>query len=207
MAGWRDRVGDLLYDGESVEETVDFDEASVVVTSHRVLAFDPEGDGPTLQQADRPNVEGVTTGARSETDLLRRGAKTGVVGLVLLGTGLAVDFGSIVGDVNVDGETAQQVGMGGLFGAVQSMLDFVAQLDFLLRVFGALALFLAAVFLAVYWFTRDPTLVVEIAGDDDIQLPQPAADGVPERVEGAVAIDPSDTSREADPPGDPLGEA
>lgn len=76
MSGWRKRVDDLLHSGESVEETVDFETGSVVVTSQRVLAFDPDGDGPELQKADRPNVEGVTTGAQSDASMLGRVSST-----------------------------------------------------------------------------------------------------------------------------------
>jgi hypothetical protein len=208
MAGWRSRVGDLLYDGEDIRETVDFAEASVVVTSHRVLAFEENGDGPTLQQADRPNVEGVTTGSESETDLLARGVRTGIIGIVLLAAGVVVDFESIVGDVNLDAETASRVGMGELMGMMQTLLNFITRLDYLMRVFGALALFLAVVFVGVFWLTRDPTLVVEVAGDDDIHLTRPDETGdVAERIEEAVRPETPDRSGSEPAAGDPLGEA
>jgi hypothetical protein len=206
MSGWRNRVEDLLYSGESITETVDFDSARVVVTSHRVLTFDPDGDGPAFRQVDRPNVEGVSTGAESETDLLERGARTLVIGIVLIGAGFVVDFESIVGDVNLGGQSSQQLGLGGVMGTLQSLLGLITQLDYLMRVFGALALFLSVVFFSVYWFTRDPTLVVEVAGDDDIQLPRPSerADEYAGRLEALISPATPDTATDAR---DPLGES
>ncbi len=174
MSGWRDRVGDLLYSGESIVESVDFESTSVVVTSHRVLTFDAEGDGATFQQVDRPNVEGISTGSQSDRGLLERGVKTLVIGVVLVGAGLVVDFGSIVGDVDLGGQSTQELGIGGIMGTLQRFLGLISQLDYLMRVFGALALFLGVVFFGVYWLTRDRTLVIEVAGSDDIHVPRPS---------------------------------
>lgn len=211
MSGWRDRVDDLLYSGESVVEAVDFDSASVVVTSHRVLAFSPDGDGPAFQQVDRPNVEGVSTGAESEMDLLGRGVRTLVIGFVLVGAGLVVDFESIVGGVNLGAQSSQQLGLGGIMGTLQSLLGLISQLDRLMRIFGALALFLAVVFFAVYWFTRDRTLVIEVAGGDDIHVPRPSddADEYASRLERLIAPGSAGVSDEKSntPPQDPLGES
>lgn len=213
MSAWRERVGDLLYSGESVEDRIEVADASVVVTSHRVLAFDPEGDGPSFHQVDRPNVEGVTTGAQSETDLLERALRYGLVGVVLVGAGLVVDFGSIVGDVNLGGAASGELGLGGIMGTLQAFLNLIAQLDRLMRIFGALALVLAAVFVGVYWFTRDRTLVLEVGGGDDVHLPRPAnADDVAGRLERAIAPPPRDgrtdtggdeTATPGDPPSEP----
>jgi hypothetical protein len=191
MSRWQRRVDDLLYEGESVRETIDIDTARVVVTSHRVLAFTPEMDGENFTQADRPNVAGIGTGAEANADLLERGVRYGIVGAVLVATGLIVDFGSILGDVEFDAGAAQEVGAGGLIGLTQTLLDIMTQLDFLLRVFGGLAIFLAVVLLGVYWFERDPTLVIGLAGDDsDIHLPRPDdVESARSRLESAVFPD------------------
>ncbi|WP_340099990.1 hypothetical protein [Salinibaculum salinum] len=189
MSGWRNRVDDLLYSGESVVESVDFDSVGIVITSHRVLTFDPESDGATFQQVDRPNVEGVSMGAQSDSGLLERGVRTLLVGVVLVGAGLVVDFGSLVGGVDLGGQSTQELGMGGIMGTLQRLLGLISQLDYLMRVFGALALFLGVVFLGVYWFTRDRTLVVEVAGGDNIHVPRPSenAGDYAERLEQLVA--------------------
>jgi hypothetical protein len=208
MSGWQNRVDDLLYSGESVVESVDFDTGSVVVTSHRVLAFDPDGDGPVFQQVDRPNVTGVSTGAQSEQGLLGRAIKTFAVGVVLVGVGLVVDFGSIVGGVDLAGQSSQELGFGGIMGTLQRFLGVISQLDYLLRVFGALALFLSVVFFGVYWLTRDRTLVIEVAGGDDIHVPRPSEDAsdYADRLEQLIAPRPADEEA-AEPPQDPLSES
>jgi len=175
MSRWQDRVDELLFEGESVKDTVDVDSAQVVVTSHRVLVFTPELDGENFRQADRPNVAGVETGSRGNASLLGRGIKVGVVGVVLLLAGIFIDFGSLVGGLDLsDTEGAGQIGIGSILDATQGLLDLITQLDYLLRVFGALALSLGIVFAGVYWMGREPTLVIKMAGDErDIHVPRP----------------------------------
>lgn len=209
MSGWRDRVDDLLYSGESVVDSVDFESASVVVTSHRVLTFDPGSDGATFQQVDRPNVEGVSTGAQSDRGLLERGVKTLLVGVVLVGAGLVVDFGSLVGGADLGGQSTQELGMGGIMGTLQRLLSLISQLDYLMRVFGALALVLGVVFLGVYWLTRDSTLVIEVAGGDDIHVPRPSenAGDYAERLEQLVSPGNPGGTADTEPPADPLDES
>jgi len=173
MPRWKGRVEELLYDGESVRETVVVGTSQVVVTSHRVLAFTPDTDGENFRQADIPNVDGVEAGTSADDRWLRYGIRFGVVGGVLAVTGFLVDFGSIFGDIQFDTESAGQVGAGGLISAAQTLIDLMARLDFLMLVFGLLSLFLTAVFVGVYLFERDPTLVIELAGDEaDIHLPR-----------------------------------
>jgi hypothetical protein len=172
---WKRRVEDLLYDGEYVEESIEIETARVVVTSHRVLAFTPEMEGENFTQADLPNVESVDASSRSDGGLLSRAVQFGVVGAVLLVLGLVIDFESILGGATFDADAAQEVGAGGIISLAQRFISFMIQLDYLMRVFGALALLLAAVMFGVYWFLRDPTLKITVAGDKpDIQLPRPA---------------------------------
>lgn len=189
MSGWQRRVEELLYDGETVEHSVDVDSARVVVTSHRVLAFTPELEGENFQQVDRPNVEGITTGSRTREEiLLRYGVRAGVYGFLLVGAGLLIDFESIVGDIDVAaGGSAGKLGLRGILQTTQTMIDLLAQLDELLLLFGVLALVLAAVFLGVFWYLREPTLVIETAGEgQDIHVPRPADEAVTRRLERAL---------------------
>ncbi|MFC7131763.1 MULTISPECIES: hypothetical protein [Salinibaculum] len=207
MTGWRDRVDQLLYDGESVRETVAFDDASVVVTSHRVLAFTPEADGANFQQVDRPNVDGVGTSARSKAGLLERGIRYGLVGAVLVVAGQFVNLDGLVGGVDLQGQATGELGLGGIMGTLQTMLNLLTRLDQLLQVVGALALLLAVVLLGVYWVTREATLVVEVAGGDDIHVPRPS-DATDARDRLAAAVSPrTDEAREQGNVGDPLGES
>lgn len=205
MATRRDRVEDLLYDGETVRETVDLATGQVVVTSHRVLAFTPRTEGANFRQADLPNVEGVGFGAQTEADLLERALRFSVIGVVLLGFGVVVDFGSIVGDVDLTGgEAAGQIGIGGMLGAIQTMLGLIRSLDQYMQLFGAVALVLGVVLLSVYWYLREPTVVIEVAGGDDIHVQRADRDtDVVRRLERATVSGPADDQ----PPGpDSAGE-
>lgn len=195
MPRWQSQVEELLYDGESIIESIDIDSSRVVVTSHRIMVFTPELEGENFQQADRPNVTGVDTGSLGETNFLRRGISVGVVGIVLLATGLIFDPSSMFSeDIGVDEGTAQNIGAGGILDATQSLFSLLLNLDSLLRVFGALALLLATVILGVYWYFRTPTLVIRQAGDhDDIHVKRPEnAAEMAQRLERAILPDPGE---------------
>lgn len=172
---WQTRVDELLYDSESVQGTLDVGTARVVVTSHRVMVFTPELEGENFRQADRPNVIGVDTGAKSNLDLLGRGIRYSVIGGLLVAAGLVFDFEEIIGDVSVGDAGGGQVGLGGILEMTQRMLDLFAQLDVILQALGALVLLVAVAVLGVYWYLRDPTIVITLAGEEgDIHMPRPA---------------------------------
>lgn len=213
MPAWRGRFEDVLYDGESVRETVDLATGQVVVTSHRVLAFTPGTKGPNFRQVDLPNVDGVGFGAETEADLLERAIRFGVIGVVLVGVGVVVDFGSLVGDVDLSGgEAAGQIGIGGMLGPLQTLLDLIRSLDQYMQLFGAASLLLGALLFGVYWYLREPTLVIEVAGGEDIHVPRSDGDtDVVGRLERALssgrASDRADgRPQNGDPADDPLGE-
>jgi hypothetical protein len=73
---WDGSVEDLLYEGESVERTVELADGWVVVTSHRLLASTPSAEGQNLRKVDRPNVVGVGMGHDGNRTLLERLART-----------------------------------------------------------------------------------------------------------------------------------
>jgi len=191
MSRWHERVDDLLYEGETVEETVDLDASRLVVTSHRVLAFTPATEGTNFQQVDRPNVTGVTVAAGREKTMLARSIAVGVLGAVLVAVGVLVDFDSLVGDVDVSSDAAGQLGIGGVLDAIQWLFDLLSRLDEMLLVVGSLAVLVAGALFAVYWFLREPTLLVETAGDDGtIRVPRPTDDSDARvRVERAIFSD------------------
>jgi hypothetical protein len=205
MNGWRQRVQQLLYDGEDVRETVEVDGSTVVVTSHRLLASTPEGDGANFRQVDRPNVEDISTGARSEGRLLQRAIRYGLVGVVLVVAAQFVNLDGLVGGVDLTPSTSE-LGIGSVLGPLQGLLNLLAQLDQLLQLFGGLALLLSAILLGVYWYTREATLVIAVAGDDDIHVPRPAdASDQIERLERALSPSPADDGDAI--PRDPLRES
>lgn len=211
MAARRDRVEDLLYDGETVRETVDLAAGQVVVTSHRVLAFTPETGGANFRQVDLPNVEGVGFGAQTEADLLERALRFGVIGVVLVGVGVVVDFGSLVGDVDLSGgEAAGQIGIGGMLGPLQTLLDLIRSLDQYMQLFGAVSLLFGALLFGVYWYLREPTLVIEVAGEEDIHVSRADRDDdVVSQLERAIVpgrANERTDGRPQDAADDPLGE-
>lgn len=191
MSGWQSRVKELLYESESVEEVLDYDDTRVVVTSHRVMAFTPEMDGENFRQVDRPNVTGVTTGAQSRTALAARSIRYGIYGAILVLAGYFLNFEDFVGGVSLDAESAQQTGAGGVVQTTQGMLDFIANLDELMQTFGALALLVAVAVFAVYWLLRTPTMVISVAGDEaDIHVPRPDDAGeVAQKLEAVILPD------------------
>lgn len=207
---WRDRLEQLLFEGETVEERIDLaGDAAVVVTSHRVLAFTPDQEGANFSQVERPNVDGVTTGAVADSDLLGRGLRWGVYGVVMLGAGFLIDLDSLVASVDLSaGGASSRIGLGGIMGLMQTLLDLLAQLDDFLRLFGALFLLLAVAMVGAYLHTRDRTLVVRVAGGEDVHLPRPGdVEGTRERIEAALGFRPSpEVERGQHHDTDPIGE-
>jgi hypothetical protein len=184
---WVERADALLYDGETVEREVRVGEGGVVVTTHRVLAFTPDRDGANYRAVDRPNVEGVGVTTTGEGAFLEQGVKALVAGVVLVGAGQVISLDGIVAGISIGGgQAASAVGIGGLLGMVQTLLTLLAQLDDIMRLFGGLALALAAVVLGVYAWSRERVLVVDVAGDDDVVLSAPDDEAVVEQLEAAV---------------------
>ena len=172
---WQGQVGELLYEGESVRETVEMGESSVVVTGRRVLAFTPNSDGANFTEIKRPNVAGISTSAQAETSLLERAGRIAIVGAVLLGAGWFLDFGAMLGSVSLstDGAATGQLGIGGVLGPLQTMLDVLRNLDYYLLLGGGLAMAVALLLLGVYVWLRDRTLAIEVAGGEDVHVPRP----------------------------------
>ena len=195
MSSWQRRVDELLYESETVEETVDVETARVVVTSHRVLSFTPEMDGENFTQVERPNVTGVGMGARGNTKLAGRSVRYGIYGVVLVLGGLLIDSESYVGGLEFDAEATSETGAGGIVSIAQAMLNFMARFDELMQVLGALLLLAAVVMFAVYWLLREPTLTIAVAGEEaDIHVPRPTdTETVIGRLEAAVLPDGEET--------------
>jgi len=168
MADWRGRVDDLLYAGEEVIARVGRGPDEVVVTTHRVLAFTPERDGPNFDAVDRPNVSGVDFEASGRTWFVVQGLKALVVGALLVAAGLVVDLGGIFGDVSVDGANA--VGAGGVLGMLDLLVTAMSLANEVLLGVGGLLVLLGVLAMVAYWVTRTTDLVVAVTGDDDLRL-------------------------------------
>ena len=184
---WVGQAESLLYDGESIQEQVRVGDGGVVVTSHRVLAFTPDREGPNYRQVDRPNVEGVSLTTSGELQFLERAIKAIVIGVVLVVAGITVNLEGLVSGISLDsgGGAAGAVGLGQMMGLLQGMLELLAQLDDIMRLFGGLALVFGVIVLGVYLWSREELLVISVAGGDNIELTAPEED-VRDRLRAAV---------------------
>jgi hypothetical protein len=189
MDPWLARAERLCYEGEEITDTVRLGEGGVVVTTHRVLAFSPHGDGANFQQADRPNVEDVGRDDGGDTRWLERGAKALVVGTILVIAGSAVDLEGMVGDVSLSSASGV-AGIGSLLGLLQGLLAFLAVLDDLLVLAGGLALLVTVAAFGAYLWTRETTLRLAVAGGEDLAVSVeewPADEDVLGRLRRAIA--------------------
>ena len=177
---WNGSVEKLLFEGESVRQSVAVGDNRVVVTSHRLLAFTPERDGENYRHVDLPNVADVRAGHRAEDGLVGRGIRALVYGGILLAVGVTVDFESIVPTDALGGSGSQaagRVGIGSVLGLLNRFLGLVANLDEMARLFGALLLLFSTVVFGAYFLTRERVLTVAVAGDEaDIAVPAAEAD-------------------------------
>ncbi|MFB6107107.1 MAG: hypothetical protein ABEJ70_09060 [Halobacteriaceae archaeon] len=183
MAGRESDVDALLFEGERVEATVPVGESRVVVTSHRVLALTPGGDGANYRHADRPNVGSVTVDTSGTTDYLGPALRAAVVGVVLLGAGATVDFDGLLGATTVD---AGAVPLGGLRGLLGTLRTALALFDEAALTAGALALAFGLGGIGLYVRSRERRLRVAVAGGADLTVPLRGV-AAPERARDALA--------------------
>lgn len=186
---WAGSVEDLLFDGESVDRKIAVGDNEVVVTSHRLLAFTPDGDGENYRTADLPNVDDVRAGHVGEDNLVVHAVKLFLYGVVFLGVGFLFNFDEIIPLDAFDdaGEGAGQLGIGGLFGMMRQLLELIAMIDDVSRALGALFMLFGAFVVMVYLLTRERVLVVSVAGDEG-NIAVPPGENAPENaVDDAVA--------------------
>lgn len=184
---WKARAEEVLYDGESIWETVHIRSGAVIVTSHRLLIFTPDQDGPNYRHVDRPNVDGATVSNTGNTGLLKGAIKALVVGGMLLAGGLVIDFDGLASGTALDTGTAGgQIGAGGMIGIFQSVLGLLGRLDEALLVLGGLGFAFGIILLGIYIRTRNRVLTISVAGDDDITLTAPDEDGSVQRLQDSL---------------------
>ncbi|QSG04562.1 hypothetical protein [Halapricum desulfuricans] len=193
MSRWSERTEDLLYEGETVEERLEVGTATVAVTSHRVLAFTPERDGANFQQADRPNVTAVSVESNGDSRFLGYAVRATIYGLVLIVAGLLVPLDSVLSDVAMP-ESTGQLGIGSVLGLFEQIISILRNLGEFMQLTGALLLLFAIVPFGVYLWSRERSLVIDLAEDDEsIRLPAPESDAeaVVDRLDSAIRPGPT----------------
>ena len=165
-----DRLSSMLFQGEEVEDELSVEGARVVVTTHRVLVFTPDGDGRRFDHADRPNVVDATVETTGRDSYASWGVKSGVYGAVLLGAGVLLKSSGILDSLGAAAspEGASGAEVSGLLGRLPQMLG--ALTDGVL-IGGVLLLLAAGALTAMYLQSRKQELVIERAGRDPMRVP------------------------------------
>ncbi|WP_327053283.1 hypothetical protein [Halomicrococcus gelatinilyticus] len=168
-----DRLAELLFAGEEVEEEIPVGGARIVVTSHRVLAFTPEGDERLFDHADRPNVVDARVRTAGRGQYLSWAVRSMVYGGVLVGFGTLLHNSGVlatVGGSNVPGGRA----IGGVDRAIRVASDLFGVLTDVFLFLGVALLVLAAAFAVRYYASQSEELVIERLGRDAICIPADA---------------------------------
>lgn len=190
MPDWSEAVEQLLFDGEAVETSVDAGTATVVVTTHRVLAFTPQLDGSDYRALDRPNVHGVHRRSVDRIDLRAHVAKIGVAGAVLVLAGVLFDPGALIPrpDVTSEVDGGEMGDVGGVVNLVDGLLGAFHALDGVLLVVGGLLVAAALALGGIQLATRENRIAIEVAGSDDpLLLPDRIDDEALAALQRAVA--------------------
>lgn len=166
---WRDNVDQLLSEGEREQQRLELASATIVVTTHRVLAFTSAIDGADYRAIDRPNVRTVTVDDDADHRSAGRALAAGVVGVGLVGAGLIVDASGVVDSLGAGN------GSGPAGGVVDATLATVETLlsafELALLGSGLVVLVLGTFFALQYSRSRSRELVLTIAGDENLVLP------------------------------------
>ncbi|MFB6152737.1 MAG: hypothetical protein ABEJ27_00650 [Halodesulfurarchaeum sp.] len=171
MAAWHERVDQLRFDGEEVLLRVGEGDDAVVVTTHRVMAFTPESDGKNFRAVDRPNVTGVSRTTTGNARFVPAGVRALVVGAFLLGASLVIDFEGLLSTPSFGETGASQVGMGQILALFSLLRTVFAVLDEVLLLGGGLATALGLAAVGYYLATRQPEVIIEVAGEPDLRVP------------------------------------
>jgi hypothetical protein len=171
-----DRLSNMLFQGEEVEEELSVEGARIAVTTHRVLVFTPDGEGRRFDHADRPNVVDAAVETTGHTAYVSWGVRTGVYGAVLLGGGLMIQVSGILDRLGAatPPENAPDAGLGGLLGLLP---DALAALTDAFLAGGAVLLLAAVALTGLYYRSRTRELVIERAGRDPMRVPLRSEDG------------------------------
>ncbi|QDX40187.1 hypothetical protein [Salarchaeum sp. JOR-1] len=169
-------LSEVLFDGESVVERVDCGANALVVTTHRVVALTPTGEGERVRYADRPNVETVRAETAGTTRHLRFGLRQTAFAVFLFAAGTLFSLDRIADSVTGATGTASELGIGSLVRVLAAVALFARYFDDALVGLSGLTALLAALGFARYLRSRSRSLVVETYGGDELRVPAPDAD-------------------------------
>jgi hypothetical protein len=165
-----DRLLDMLFAGEEIEEEIELEGARIAVTSHRLLAFMPEGGDRRFDHEDRPNVLDARVQAAGRPDYLSWSVKSFVYGLLLVGCGYLLNSSGLLTEFDSTRSADQQI----LLGIQQMVGTMVSAFSLFARVLlpvGGMLVLAAIVFALLYFMTRSEELIIERAGRDPIRVP------------------------------------
>lgn len=180
----------LTYDGESIVDGVTVSGGTVAVTTHRVLTFTPDAEGPNVSAVQRPNVDAVEVAAAGDEAHGRRALRYGVYAVVLYGGSYLVSFDSVSSV-----EPTSAAGAGQVVSMAVAMTGLLSAVDDVLRYAGLVVLVVALVFAALYGRSRDRHLRIGVAGGDPVRVPMNGNEHAPvDRLTAALekASNPSD---------------
>ncbi len=165
-----DRLLDMLFAGEEIEEEIELEGARVAVTSHRLLAFMPEGGERRFDHEDRPNVLDARVQSAGHPDYLSWCVRSFIYGLLLVGSGYLLNSSGLLtnsGDTNTPNTQA----VAGIQQMIGTMADAFSLLTSVLLLVGGILLVAAIVLGILYLLTRSEELIIERAGRDPIRIP------------------------------------
>lgn len=182
-----DRLLDMLFAGEEIEEEIELEGARIAVTSHRLLAFMPEGGERRFDHEDRPNVLDARVQTAGRPDYLSWSVKSFVYGLLLVGGGYLLNSSGLL--VQLDGSRPSNTHfVGGVQQMIGMMVSAFSLLTSVLLLMGGILVFIALVCGALYFTTRSEELIIERAGRDPIRIPTSGseAEDAARRIRAAV---------------------
>ncbi|MFB6194892.1 MAG: hypothetical protein ABEI80_01885 [Haloplanus sp.] len=166
----------LCYAGERVVERASLGDGWAVVTTHRVLAYDPAAEGRPFESVDRPNVSDIAVDASGDRRLLGWGLRAAGYGVAALGGGLALRAMNLGATLSVDASTGTAP-LGSVFTVIDALVSVLTALTTLLVVGGVAVLVGGIGLLIRYLRTRNPALVVDRFGDDPVRVAVSRSDG------------------------------
>lgn len=166
-----------LLAGEETVATCAVRRGWLVVTTHRVLAFDPGSDGQRFHAVDRLNVVDVGASGGGDDTVLGYAVRAALYSVLCLGGGMVARSLGLRSVFTVAPGTVDAPGVSGLTSMLSLASALVGLLVDGLLVVGLLAA-VAAVGLGAYFLReRHPTLTVEVAGGDPLEVAlAPSAD-------------------------------